>query len=132
VKKKLIPHNFSKMGLTESQATLINEVEFGSILEFSYGSKQKPGEKGGWKTDPKPSLLVFNDDGSKYIEGLNVHYLSFYYVSTLLKLLVKYPGIDGLKFYNIVKSTAPGALSSGYRKYIRSSVKPKTIFKVEG
>ena len=130
--KRLIHHSFTRMGMTKSKGTLSEQIAFGSILEFSYGAKQVRGERGGWKTDPKPSLLIFHDDGSKHVEGLNTHYLSYYYIAKLLKLLRKYPGINGTKFYSIIKSTAPQALKKGYRKYLRSSINPKVLFTDEG
>ena len=127
-KKRLIAHKFKRMGLTESRVSSLNSLNTGDILEFNYGSKHVRGDTGGRKHDPKPALFVFHDDQSNYVEGLNTHYLSYYYISKLLKLLKLYPGIDGAKLYDIVKVTAPGAVRSGYRKYIRSSITPKKRF----
>ncbi len=94
----------------------------GTLLEFKYGSKQKPGVAGGWKNDPAPSLLVFHDDGENYIEGINLHYLSYYYVKKMQAIIKRFPGLNGTELYSIVKRTAPFAIKKGYRKYIRASV----------
>lgn len=101
--------------------------KFGSLLSFVYGKKQRPGQVGGWKNDRKPLLLVFYDDGEKYIEGINTNYLSKWYIKRLKTLLRIFPGIDGRQFYHIVQKTAWYALGKGYRKYIRSSLKSASV-----
>lgn len=99
------------------------QLETGVVLEFTYGRKQKVGEVGGWKNDPRPTLLIFYDDGQRYLEGVNTNYLSNYYLKKLYALKNKFPGINGEEFYDIVKRSAPYALKKGYRKYLRPSVK---------
>lgn len=122
-----------KPGYIREEVNLSSEVKTGTILEFTYGRKQKPGQVGGWKNDPKPKLLVFYDDRLKYIEGVNTNYLSDWYLSRLNKILLKFPGINGEELYNIVKTSAKGVVEKGYRKYIRPSLKRpmKHIYKVE-
>lgn len=97
--------------ISESFSTM----KTGEYLEFSYGR---------WKNDPKPDLLVFYDDGSKYIEGINVNYLSYSYIKKLNDIIDRYPGIDGMQLYEIVLRTAYQAVQNGYRKYLRSHVNP--------
>ena len=109
-------------GFMIKKTTMTNPTQTGTLLEFKYGTKQKPGQVGGWKNDPRPSLLVFYDDGAKYIEGINLHYLSYYYVLKLRKLMIMFPGINGKELYDVVKRSAAFAVKKGYRKYIRSSV----------
>jgi len=110
--------------MVKKKTKLVNEVETGEILEFIYGIRQKPGQVGGWKNDPRPTLLVFYDDKRKYIEGLNTNYLSRYYIIKLKYIMAKFPGMrkDGKLFYKVIKVTAPYALKKGYRKYMRKSL----------
>jgi len=110
-------------GMFIVQTDTLKTFKAGTLLEFNYGRKQKVGEVGGWKNDPRPSLLVFLDDGDNYIEGINLNYLSEYYVRKLKIVLRKFPGIDGDDLYKILKRTASHALKKGYRKYVRSSMK---------
>ncbi len=123
-----------KPGYVREVVTLTEQLNTGDILEFQYGRKQKPGQVGGWKNDPKPKLLVFYDDKIKYIEGINTNYLSDWYLMRLNNILKKYPGINGEELYDIVMRSTKGAVQKGYRKYIRASVKNplKHIYKVEG
>jgi len=106
------------------QSTNMNDAhDTGTVLEFNYGNRQKKGQVGGWKNDPRPSLLIFHDDGSKYLEGVNLNYLSYYYVKKLQALLKRFPGITGEELYLVVSKSASYALKKGYRKYLRPSVK---------
>ncbi len=109
-----------------------NSVDTGLLLEFSYGKKQKPGQVGGYKNDPRPLLLVFYDDGEKYIEGLNTHYISKLYIKKLNSILNKYPGISKsnnvILLYQIVKKTALPAVKKGYRKYLRDNARRTFIY----
>lgn len=109
------------------------EIETGTLLEFSYGVRQKvgSGKVGGWKHDPKPVLLVFHDDGDKYIEGLNTNYLSDYYIRKLKQILRRFPGVKGDELYRILKRTASYAIKKGYRKYIRSSLRNEYVYVYE-
>lgn len=100
----------------------------GTLVQFTYGRKQEVGEVGGWKNDPRPKLVVFYDDGQKYIEGININYLPNTYLSVLMKLLVTFPGITGEQLYKVVKLSAPNSILKGYRKYIRSSFRNVTKF----
>ncbi len=109
-------------GMLLNSTNMQDAHDTGTLLEFKYGTKQKPGQAGGWKNDPAPSLLVFHDDGDQYIEGINLHYLSYYYVKRLQTLIRKFPGINGNELYLVVKRSAPYAVKKGYRKYIRASV----------
>ena len=101
--------------------------KFGSILSFVYGKKQRPGQVGGWKNDKSPLLLVFYDDGVRYIEGINTNYLSKWYIKRLRTLIRTFPGVDGEEFYNIVKKTAWYAVGKGYRKYMRASLRKPSV-----
>lgn len=125
-------------GMVRQKVKMITEVATGEILEFNYGSRQKQGEVGGWKNDPKPVLLVFYDDGEGYVEGINTNYLSDHYLRKLKQILRKFPGITqqpkekkmGEKLYNVVKATAPYAVKKGYRKYIRQSIRNSYLYVV--
>lgn len=111
-------------GMYRQVSSMYREIECGTILEFVYGKKQKPGQVGGWKNDRKPVLLVFYDnkvDG--YIEGINTNYLSMYYLKKLKQIMTRFPGVDGEELYTIMLRTARFAVNKGYRKYIRSSLK---------
>lgn len=134
-KKKRPPvrykRNMANMIRVEVDKEKTSGFRTGMILEFSYGKKQKPGQVGGWKNDPKPRLLIFHDDGDKYIEGLNTNYLSDYYLRKLRMILRKFPGIDGEELYSIIKRTAHFAIKKGYRKYLRSSVRNEYLFVYE-
>jgi hypothetical protein len=129
--KRPVPRGFKKQELK-----LVKEVKTGSIIEFVYGSKQKVGQVGGYKNDRRPVLLVFYDDGKKYIEGLNTNYLSRYYLFKLNQIRKRFPGIlvdkannkTGEMFYKIVKRTAPYAVGKGYRKYMRKSLKSTFLY----
>lgn len=120
-------------GVQRFRHKMLQEVKTASILEFVYGVKQKPGQVGGYKNDRRPVLLVFYDDGKKYIEGINTNYLSRYYLIKMNLIVKKYPGVakDGKFFYKIVKRTAPWAVKKGYRKYIRSSLKDTFLYVYE-
>lgn len=123
-------------GMVKQKIKMINEIATGEILEFNYGYKQKPGEVGGWKNDPKPVLLVFYDDGSEYIEGLNTNYLSDYYLRKLKRIIAKFPGITiqpkekkmGMKLYDVVSKTAAYAVKKGYRKYLRKNLRNTYLY----
>lgn len=131
------PKNMSRVEVRRRKGS---RFRTGMILEFSYGKKQKPGEVGGWKTDPKPRLLVFFDDKETYIEGINTNYLSDYYLRKLSMIINKYPGLvsgeggDAMdstharRFYKIIKLTAPFAIKKGYRKYLRDSIIQPVVF----
>lgn len=99
-----------------------NSITAGYLLEFTYGFKQKEGEVGGWKNDPQPLIIVFNDDQVRYVEGVNTNYLSEYYLKKVRNIMVRFPGINGEQLYNIFKRTARYAIKKGYRKYIRTSL----------
>jgi hypothetical protein len=115
-------------GVVKEQVILTpRKFNSGELIEFRYGLKQKPGQIGGWKNDPKPALLVFYDDGHNYIEGVNTHYLSEYYLKKVIILPKIFPGIEGTEIYDVIKRTAPKVLAKGYRKYIRTSL--KSIFR---
>ena len=118
--RRQLPVNTVKQKLS-----LIGEVKTGQIIDFVYGIKQVPGQVGGWKNDNRPTLLVFHDDKKKYIEGINVNYLSRYYLYKLRKITSRFPGIriDGRIFYYVIKRTAKYAVKKGYRKYMRSSLR---------
>lgn len=109
--------------------TLLKEFKTGEIVHFTYGQRQEAGETGGWKNDPRPRLLVYYDDGNKYIEGVNTNYLPTAYLVRLMKLLVSFPGIGGRELYSIVKRTAPEAHKKGYRKYFRTSMRNPVVSK---
>lgn len=127
IRRRPVPKNMAKQVFKMN-----NIVDTGLLLEFSYGRKQKPGEVGGYKNDPRPLLLVFHDDGIKYIEGLNTHYISLLYIRKLNSILNKYPGIkentNGKLFYEIVKKTAYPAVKKGYRKYLRDNARRTFIY----
>lgn len=120
--KNPIKYNRPIPGTIEEPTTLLEAFRTGEIVKFSYGKRQKMGEVGGWKHDPVPRLLVFYDDGNKYIEGINTNYLPTKYLVVLMKLTVAFPGIDGVGLYNIVKKSASEAVKKGYRKYYRTSM----------
>jgi len=128
--KRLPPDGFIKV-----EQHMDKEIKLGTILEFQYGQKQKYGEVGGWKNDPIPQLLVIYDEFHNtsdsiipHIEGINLNYLSDYYVQRLKAIQMKFPGIDGEDFYRILKRTAEFAVKKGYRRYLRKSIKnPKII-----
>lgn len=106
-------------------------IKTGMLLEFSYGKRQTPGKVGGWKHDPIPRILVFYDDGDRYVEGLNTNYLSDYYMRKLKTILSRFPGIDGDELYLILKRTAMYAIKKGYRKYLRSSIRNEYVYMYE-
>ena len=114
--------------MVKKSVSLVETFYPGTLLEFVYGHKQKPGQVGGWKNDRKPVLLVFHDDGHNYIEGLNTNYLSNYYIAKLKYILKIFPGIDGEQMYNIIKKTAAYAIKKGYRKYIRESLRDRYVY----
>lgn len=117
-------------GMTKITVSLIHTFEPGTILEFVYGEKQKPGQVGGWKNDRRPVLLIFMDDGFRYIEGLNTNYLSPYYMKKLQLIQDRFPGFgkDGRMMYKIVWRTGRFAIQKGYRKYIRTSLRDRYIY----
>ena len=113
-------------GYIREDVSLAHALDMGIILEFNYGRKQKQGQVGGWKNDPRPKILLLYDDGSEYLEGLNTNYLSDYYLVKLKKLQIRFPGLDGEEFYDVLKRSALYALKKGYRKYMRKSVNKAT------
>jgi len=124
--KRPLPKNMVKESIS-----LTKPIETGNIIEFIYGTKQKPGQTGGWKNDPKPALLVFYDDGVGYIEGINTNYLSDYYIRKVRMIRDIFPGISGEELYNVIKRSASYALKKGYRKYLRPSLKNTMIWKLK-
>ena len=98
-----------------------NKLRTGNLFEFKYGYKQVYPQVGGWKNDPRPVILLFYDDEIKYIEGVNTNYLSEWYIKKIRQIMTRFPGVDGVKLYDIFKRTAKFAITKGYRKYIRSS-----------
>ena len=113
-------------GMIKEGIKMLKPVETGIVLEFKYGfKKQMPGETGSYKNDPRPTLLVFYDDGHKYVEGININYLSRYYLIKVRQIVRKFPGItkDGRIFYKVIKMTASYAVKKGYRKYLRQSIR---------
>ena len=119
-------------GFMKAKTTLKDKrIKTGQLLEFKYGKKQKPGQVGGWKNDPRPVLLVFHDDRIRYIEGINTNYLSDYYLKKLRVIMRRFPGVDGEFLYNIFRRTARFALKKGYRKYIRSSFRDMYLYVYE-
>lgn len=108
---------------TRRRVTSLNSVDTGNLLEFKYGTKQKPGQVGGWKNDPTPLILMLYDDTVRYMEGINTNYLSDSYLKILLRGVDAFPGLkSGRRLYSVIKKTAPRAVAVAYRKYIRSSV----------
>lgn len=119
-------------GMVKVSVTLKDKkLKSGYIMEFKYGRKQKPGQVGGWKNDPRPVILLFHDDKIKYIEGVNTNYLSEYYVKKIRQIMNRFPGVDGELLYNIFKRTAKFALKKGYRKYMRASLKDMYLYVYE-
>jgi len=109
-------------GMIRKSYSIVKKIPYGTVLEFVYGNKQVQGQIGGWKVDRKPNLLVFWDDMPKdRIEGINMNYLSGFYVHKLKLIMKRFPGIDGEEFYHILRRTARFAITKGYRKYVRSS-----------
>lgn len=75
------------------------------------------------KNDISPLLLVFRNDNYKYIEGINVNYLSGSDMRRLAQALVKINvnfrnvTITGVMMYNILMSEIPDIIEHSYRKY---------------
>jgi len=99
------------------------KIKAGQLLEFKYGYKQKPGQVGGWKNDPRPVILIFHDDRKKYVEGINTNYLSNWYLKKIRQIMARFPGVDGEALYDIFTRTAKHAIKKGYRKYMRLSLR---------
>lgn len=129
-KRPVVPIRYKRNappGTVKQETSMVDRKQYttGTLLEFKYGGgsrPQKQGEVGRWKNDPKPVLLVFYDDGHKYIEGINTNYLSGWYLKKLRVIMKRFPGLDGEDLYKIFKRTALFAIKKGYRKYIRTSL----------
>lgn len=106
-------------------------VNTGYMMEFIYGEKQVYPQVGGWKTDQRPVLFVYNDDGVRIIEGINTNYLSEYYMKKMRQIMSRFPGISQDSLYSITKRVAPYAIQKGYRKYIRQSLRDTFIYVYE-
>lgn len=106
-------------------------VNTGYMMEFVYGEKQVYPQVGGWKTDQRPVLLVYNDDGVRIIEGINTNYLSEHYMKKVRQIMSRFPGINQDGLYTITKRVAPYAIKKGYRKYIRQSLRDTFIYVYE-
>ena len=115
--RRKTPKGMNKIGITLKD----KKLKSGYLLEFTYGKKQKKGEVGGWKNDPRPVIFLFHDDKIKYIEGINTNYLSEYYLKKVRQIMMRFPGLEGEQLYIIFKRTAKYALKKGYRKYMRDS-----------
>lgn len=126
--RRPVPRGMVKVAMNFKERS---KLKTGYLLEFTYGKKQKEGQVGGWKTDPRPVILVFHDDKIKYIEGVNTNYLSEYYVKKVRQIMRRFPGVEGDQLYAIFKRTAKYALTKGYRKYLRSSFKNMYIYVYE-
>ena len=107
------------------------KIKTGSLIEFKYGRKQKPGQVGGWKNDPRPVIFLFHDHKIKYVEGINTNYLSEYYLKKVRQIMNRFPGVEGYILYNVFKRTAKHAVKKGYRKYMRDSLKDIYLYVYE-
>ena len=125
--RRPVPKGMVKVSVTIRD----KKLRTGYLMEFKYGRKQKPGQVGGWKNDPRPVILIFHDDRKSYIEGINTNYLSEYYLKKIKQIMKRFPGVDGEKLYNIVKRTAKFAITKGYRKYIRTSFRDMYLYVYE-
>lgn len=126
-KNRIFAQRYSRSRLTKAR-----RVPSGTLLEFQYGAKKPVNEAGGWHGDPRPVLLVFFDDKSEFIEGINVNYLANAEYMRLLAAIDKMELPEdsmqaGKMLYEFVKSIAPGALN-GYRKYKRNKI--RSMFRV--
>ena len=125
--RRPVPKGMVKVAVTLKD----KKLKSGYIMEFKYGRKQKPGQVGGWKNDPRPVILLFWDDKIKYVEGVNTNYLSEYYVKKIRQIMNRFPGVEGEQLYGIFKRTAKHALKKGYRKYIRANLRDQFIYVYE-
>jgi len=110
----------------KSRVRLSSRVPAGTLIEFQYGVQKEVNESGGWKNDPRPILLVFYDDQSEYIEGVNTNYLEDKFLRDFMEVLENAPGIgkstdSGKRLYKLMKSVDPDLLKA-YRKYKRKSI----------
>lgn len=121
------PDGMKKVKLTKH----IYSINCGYLAEFGYGDHQMQGQIGGWKNDPRPIILTFSDDGRMYVEGINTNYLPDVYMKRLLLLMRRFPGLGSVDLYDIFKRTAHQAIKSGYRKYIRRSMRDIYIYVYE-
>ena len=119
-------------GMVKMHVKLANKkLNTGYLVEFKYGYKQKPGQVGGWKNDPRPVIFLFHDDKIKYIQGVNTNYLSEWYLKKVCQIMKRFPGVDGEQIYLIFKRTAKFALKKGYRKYMRDSFRDVYLYVYE-
>lgn len=125
--RRPVPKGMVKVAVTLKD----KKLKTGYLMEFKYGRKQKPGQVGGWKNDPRPVIMLFHDDKIKYIEGVNLNYLSEWYVKKVRQIMNRFPGVDGEQLYNIFKRTAKFALKKGYRKYMRVSFRDMFLYVYE-
>lgn len=114
----------------KEQISRNTRLQTGWVVEFAYGAR-KPYVSGGWKTDFKPTLLVFYDEGT-IIDGINLNYLPLKSMQLLLDFtdglsLTKYAGQD---MYDAVKAQFPEYLEF-YRKYKKSSIRKFLILRRE-
>jgi hypothetical protein len=125
--RRSVPKGMVKVGIRMKN----RKVETGYIVEFKYGFKQKTGQVGGWKNDPRPVMLCFHDDKIKYIEGINTNYLSEWYLKKIRTIMKRFPGVDGEQLYRMFKRTAKAAIKKGYRKYMRESFRDVYLYVYE-
>ena len=102
------------------------EFKPGTMIEFDYGSYKPPREVGGWHYDPKPRVLVIShsmEDNLHLLDGINVVYLSYYYLLSLYKITSNGKRYHAERLFDDIKRIAPHAIKRGYRRYIKTSMK---------
>jgi hypothetical protein len=108
-----------------SRANPMGRIKTGDIIKFHYDGRKPIGVPRGWHHDPRPTLLVFYDDGRKYWEGVNLNYVAASNIKRIVKRLKKIK--SGRQLYSLMKSEEPLAVKFGYRKYFRSAAKNRLL-----
>lgn len=124
------------IGFTRKRWPLAKRIPAGSLIEFQYGIQKPLDEAGGWKHDRRPILIVFYDDQTENIEGINTNYLENTLLRETLASIYHFPGKlgsspeDGKRLYEYVKTVEPDMLRA-YRRYKRKQMKAIWLLDVD-
>ena len=86
----------------DAQSPLQNILLKGNLITFNYSF---------WAHDPYPMIIVSNVTPGTRVKGINLHYLTFNYISTLLKTSAGNAAFS----YDSIKSDT--YISSAFRNY---------------